>query len=86
MLASSGMRLARELRSPLIPALALSAAALFASRDPGDASLPWLGLAALVLAGRAVRDPEPSGGAIVLLPLVAFGGLVRPLDHLVDRA
>ena len=39
MLASSGMRLARELRSPLAPALALSAAALFLARDPGDGSL-----------------------------------------------
>ena len=72
MLASSGMRLARELRSPLAAALALSAAALFLSRDPGDSSLPWLGLAALVLAGVLFATRSPPSGAIALLPLGAL--------------
>jgi len=40
MLASNGMRLARELRSPLFPALALIAASLFLAHDPGTGSLP----------------------------------------------
>src|SRR5579863_1202714 len=72
MLASRAMRLVRELRSPLAPGLALVTAALFLARDPGDASLPWLGLAALVLAGVLFATRSPPGGAIALLPLAAL--------------
>ena len=41
----------RELGSPLTLALLLVGAALFFAHDPGGSSLPWLGIAALVLAG-----------------------------------
>jgi hypothetical protein len=66
------MRLARELRSPVVPALALVAASLFFAHDPGTGSLPWLGLAALVLVGWLFATQPPPGGAIVFVPLVAF--------------
>ena len=72
MLASNGMRLARELRSPLVPALALVAAALFLAHDPGTGSLPWLGLAALLLVGWLFATQPPPGGAIVFVPFVAL--------------
>ncbi len=72
MLASNGMRLARELRSPLTPALALAAFALFYSRDPGTASLPWLGLAAFVLVGVLFATQSPPNGAVVFVPLAAL--------------
>ena len=72
MLASQGMRLAQELRSPLLPALALVAASLFLAHDPGTGSLPWLGLAALVLVGWLFATQKPPGGTFVFLPLAAF--------------
>ena len=72
MLASNGMRLARELRSPLFPALLLAAAAIFFARDPGSAALPWLGIAAFVLVGVLFATQSPPDGAVVFAPLVAL--------------
>jgi O-Antigen ligase len=72
MLASNGMRLAHELRSPLFPALALVAASLFLAHDPGTGSLPWLGLAALALVGWLFATQSPPGGTVVFLPFAAF--------------
>ena len=72
MLASNGMRLARELRSPLFPALLLAAAAIFFARDPGSAALPWLGIAAFVLVGVLFATQSPPNGAVVFAPLVAL--------------
>jgi hypothetical protein len=72
MLASNGMRLARELRSPLFPALLLAAAAIFFARDPGSAALPWLGIAAFVLVGVLFATQSPPNGAVVFTPLVAL--------------
>ena len=66
MLASNGMRLARELRSPLAPALALVAASLFLAHDPGTGSLPWLGLAALVLVGWLFATQAAPDGCVRL--------------------
>ena len=56
------MRAARELWSPLAPALALTAAALFFGGGPA-AHLPWLGAAAVLLAAVlfAARGPARSG-------------------------
>ncbi|HEY4348862.1 MAG TPA: O-antigen ligase family protein [Gaiellaceae bacterium] len=64
--------MARELRSPLAPAFALVAASVFFARDPGDASLPWLGLAALALVVILFATQSPPSGAIVLLPLAGL--------------
>src|SRR5690349_11643234 len=72
MLASNGMRLARELRSPLTPALALLGAALFFAREPGDASTPWIGVAAVLLAVWLFATQSPPSGVIVLLPLAGL--------------
>lgn len=65
-------RLARELWSPLVPALALVAAALFFANDPGEASLPWLGLAAALLALLLFATRSPPDGLRVLLPLAGL--------------
>ena len=72
MLASNGMRLARELRSPLFPALVLAAAAIFFARDPGSASLPWLGVAAFAFVGVLFATQSPPNGAVVFAPLAAL--------------
>jgi O-Antigen ligase len=72
MVASNRMRLARELWSPLVPALLLAGAALFFGRDPGDASVPWLGLAAAALALVLFATQSPPIGAIALLPLAGL--------------
>ena len=62
MLASNGMRLARELRSPLSPgARPRRRLALPRAATPGLGSLPWLGLAALLSSACALRDAEAAG-------------------------
>jgi len=73
MLASNGMRAARELGTPLTLALVLVGATLFFARDPGDTRLPWLGLAALVLAGVLFATRSPPDGLVALAPLAALG-------------
>src|SRR5215469_18364188 len=72
MLASMRMRAARELLSPLTLALVLCGAALFFAQDPGDSRLPWLGIAALVLAGVLFATRSPPDGLIGLVPLGAL--------------
>jgi O-Antigen ligase len=72
MLASNGMRLTRELRSPLTPALALTAGALFFGGGLGDSSLPWLGAAALLLALGLFATQSTPSGLPALLPLAAL--------------
>ncbi len=69
MVASSGMRLVRELRSPLAPALALMAGAIFFGGGAGDSSLPWLGGAALLVALGLLATRTPPNGLRVLVPL-----------------
>jgi hypothetical protein len=66
------MRLARELRSPLVPALALAAAAIFFAGDPETSSLPWLGVAAFALVGVLFATQSPPSGAVVFAPLAAL--------------
>ncbi len=73
MVPSGGMRLARELRSPLAPALALTGAALFFAHDPGDTSVPWLGLAAAALAVVFFATQGLPSGLVALVPLGALG-------------
>ena len=87
MLASNGMRLARELRSPLTPALAPAPARRSSSpatratrRSRGSA------IAALVLAGVLFATRAPPDGLVALVPLARARGLVRALDRVVDRA
>src|SRR5262249_22675728 len=72
MLASIGMRAARELLSPLTLALVLVGVALFFSQDPGDSRLPWLGIGALVLAGVLFATRSPPDGLIALVPLAVL--------------
>jgi len=72
MVASLGLRVARELVSPLGVALALTAAILFFSGGPGDGAVTWIGgaavVAALALAGlRGVPD-----GCVAVVPLAAL--------------
>jgi hypothetical protein len=67
------MRLARDLRTPLTPALALLAGALFFGGGEGDSSLPWLGAAAVVLALALLAVKRPPQGLVVFLPLIALG-------------
>ncbi len=69
MLASNGMAARRELGSPLTLALLLAGAALFFAHDPGGSTVPWLGIAALVLAGSLFATRSPPEGLIALLPL-----------------
>ena len=69
MLASLRMRLARELRSPLAPALALTGAALFFGGGPQDSNLPWLGSAAVLLALALLATRGPPRGLLALVPL-----------------
>jgi hypothetical protein len=66
------MRAVRELSSPLTLALVLCGAALFFARDPGDSRLPWLGIAALVLAGFLFATRSPPDGLVALVPLAAL--------------
>jgi len=66
------MRLTRELRSPLTPALILLAAALFLGDGAGDSSLPWLGGAAALLALVLFAVRSPPDGLVALVPLVAL--------------
>jgi hypothetical protein len=66
------MRPARELMSPLTPALVLVGAALFLAGDPGESRLPWLGIGALVLAGVLFATRSPPDGLIALVPLAAL--------------
>jgi hypothetical protein len=66
------MRAVRELATPLTPALLLCGAALFFAHDPGDSRLPWLGIAALVLAGVLFATRSPPDGLIALVPLGAL--------------
>jgi len=72
MVPSKRMRLARELRSPLAPVLALTGAALFFGHDPGDTSVPWLGLAAAGLALVLFATQSPPSGLLALVPLAAL--------------
>jgi hypothetical protein len=69
MLASNGMAARRELGSPLTLALLLAGAALFFAHDPGGSTVPWLGIAALVLAGSLFATRSPPDGLIALAPL-----------------
>jgi hypothetical protein len=66
------MRTARELSSPLTLALVLVGAALFFAHDPGDSSLPWLGIGALVLLGVLFATRAPPEGLVALVPLAAL--------------
>ncbi len=72
MLASNGMRLASELRSPLLPALVLVGVTLFFAGDPGLSGLPWIGIAALVLLVVLFATQGAPGGAVVFVPLGLF--------------
>ncbi len=73
MLASGGMRQARELRSPLTAALILTGGALFFGGAERDSSLPWLGAGAVALAlALLALSPRPQG-LRALLPLAALG-------------
>ncbi len=76
MLASNGMAARRELGSPLTPALLLAGAALFFAHDPGNSTLPWLGIAALVLAGALFATRSPPEGLIALVPLALLAAWV----------
>jgi O-Antigen ligase len=69
MLASNGMRLASELRSPLLPALVLVGVTLFFAGDPGLSALPWIGIAALVLLLVLFATQGVPRGAVVFVPL-----------------
>jgi len=66
------VRVARELRSPLGPALALTAAALFAGGGFGSSTLPWLGAAAALLSVAAVALGGVPGRLWTLAPLAAL--------------
>src|SRR5579872_3832151 len=76
MLASKRMRaapkVARELVSPLTPALVLLGASLFFAHDPGGSSLSYLGLAALLLALLTFAVRGAPAGMFAFLP---FGAL-----------
>src|SRR5579871_2028100 len=67
------MRLARDLRTPLTPALALMAGALFFGGGEQDSTLPWLGAAAVVLVLVLLATRRPPQGLVVFLPLIALG-------------
>jgi hypothetical protein len=66
------MRAARELWSPLGAALALTAAVLFFGGGSGNARLPWIGGAAIVLAAVFVATRGLPPGSIALVPLAAL--------------
>lgn len=72
MLASPGMRLARELASPLTLALALAGGAMFFGGGAGDTTLPWLGTAAVVLALILLARQGVPRGITALAPLGLF--------------
>ena len=72
MLLSRRMEGARQLLSPLGPALALAAAAVFAGGGAGGGSLPWLGGAAIVVGAGLVSAYGLPRRALVLLPLAAL--------------
>jgi hypothetical protein len=67
------MRLARESWWPLAPVLVLTGAALFLARDPGNGSLPWLGLGALVLLLVLFATRGAPKGLVALIPLGLLG-------------
>src|SRR4051812_12222515 len=71
MLLSPRMRARRQLLSPLAPALALIAAALFFGGGPGDGSLPWLGGAAIVVVA-VLAATHGARGLVALAPLAAL--------------
>ncbi len=72
MLASRSMRAAAQQWSPLVAALALTAAALFFGGGSRNGSLPWLGGAAILLAlSFAATRPLP-GGLLPFAPLAAL--------------
>src|ERR1700742_1380121 len=72
MLASARMRATRELRSPAAAALALSAGALFFGGGSGNGSLPWLGLAAVVVLLVLMATVGPPGNLAFFVPLAAL--------------
>ena len=76
MLASNWMRAApkpaRELVSPLTVSLLLVGAALFFAHDPGTSSLPWLGLAALVVATVFFAVRGAPAGMVAFVPLAVL--------------
>src|SRR5436190_5637621 len=74
MVASGGLRAARDLLYPVGAALVLTAAALFVGGGPGAGSLPWIGGAAVVyaLAAIAVRGAPPRWPALVPLAALAL--------------
>jgi hypothetical protein len=66
------MRLARELWSPLTLALALVGATLFLAHDPGISSLPWIGVAALLLAAGLFATKGAPDGMSAFIPLAGL--------------
>lgn len=70
MLLSPRMGVGRQRLSPVLPALALTAAALFFGGGAGGGSLPWLGGAAVVLVAVLAATRGFAGRALGLLPLV----------------
>ena len=75
----------RQLRSPLVPALALIGAALFFGGGPAR-SLPWLGAAALLLVLVLVATRSMPGGRSSFVPLALLAVWCAHLGRLVDRA
>src|ERR1700680_1625122 len=72
MLLSRRMGAVRQLVSPLGLALALIGVALFFGGSVGDASIPWLGGAAVALSVVLAATPEGPRGLVALLPLAAL--------------
>ena len=95
MLASNGMRPARQLRaSPLTAALALAllfAATLFFAHDPGGSPLAWLGVGGAPARWACCSRPRaPPGGLVALAPLARASRSGAPLSiawsHEPDRS
>jgi len=72
MLLSRRMEAARQLLSPLGPALALSAACFFAGGSAGGGSLPWVGGAAILAAAGLAATYGVPRSAVALLPLAGL--------------
>src|SRR5437868_2673388 len=72
MLLSRRMEAARQLLSPLGPALALVAAILFFGGSAGSGSLPWIGGAAIVLVAVLAASYTVPRGSFALAPLAAL--------------
>jgi O-Antigen ligase len=66
------MRAARELRSPLTAALALTGAVFFFGGGAGSGTLPWMGGAAVVAAAVLAASRGLPGGTVLVLPLAAL--------------